>query len=78
MLGIIGNQLSREIEASADTFALELTDDPDALIDLQRRFAVANVADPDPPGIVTELLAPTLRRSTGSARRRRGSRASGP
>lgn len=65
VLGLVGNQLSREVEESADTFALELTDDPDALIDLQRRLAVANVGDPDPPGIVTNLLRthpPTIER----------------
>jgi STE24 endopeptidase len=77
VLGIIGNQLSREIEASADTFALELTDDPDALIDLQRRLAVANVADPDPPGIVTELLRthpPTIDRIGAAEAWKRGER----
>jgi Zn-dependent protease with chaperone function len=77
VLGIIGNQLSREIEASADTFALELTNDPDALIDLQRRLAVANVADPDPPGIVTELLRthpPTIDRIGAAEAWKRGER----
>jgi STE24 endopeptidase len=49
-LGIAGNQLSRNIEASADDFALELTDDPRALIDLQLELARANLSDPDPPG----------------------------
>ena len=33
----------------ADTFALELTREPRQFIDLERRLAVANVADPDPP-----------------------------
>jgi STE24 endopeptidase len=77
VLGLIGNQLSREIEASADTFALELTDDPDALIDLQRRLAIANVADPDPPGIVTELLRthpPTIDRIGAAETWKRGER----
>jgi STE24 endopeptidase len=50
ILGVPGNQLSRQVEASADDFALELTDDPRALIDLQERLASANVSDPDPPG----------------------------
>jgi STE24 endopeptidase len=54
-LGIVGNQLSRQVEASADTFALELTHDPHALIQVQRRLALSSVADPDPPGIVTAL-----------------------
>ena len=56
VLGVIGNQLSREIEASADDFALQLTDDPRALISLQRGLAINNVSDPDPPGAVKELL----------------------
>jgi STE24 endopeptidase len=49
VLTVPGNQLSREVEASADTFALELTRDPQALIDLQQRLAVTNLGDPDPP-----------------------------
>jgi STE24 endopeptidase len=55
-VNIPGNQLSREVEASADNFALELTDDPQALIDLQRQLAESNLADPDPPGVVTALF----------------------
>ena len=50
VLNVPGNQLSREIEASADQFALELTDDPEALIDVQRKLARTNLSDPDPPG----------------------------
>ena len=50
VLGVPGNQLSRQVEASADTFALRLTHDPQALIQVQRRLALASVADPDPPG----------------------------
>ncbi len=56
VLGVPGNQLSRQVEASADTFALRLTHDPQALIQVQRRLALAGVADPDPPGIVTALI----------------------
>ena len=55
LLGVVGNQLSRRIEASADTFALELTHDPRALIQVQRRLAIENVANPNPPAIVTTL-----------------------
>ncbi len=50
VLGVAGNQLSRDVEAEADAFALRLTDDPGALIDLQRRLADRNLSDPDPPG----------------------------
>jgi STE24 endopeptidase len=56
LLTVPGNQLSREIEASADTFALETTGDAKALIALQERLTETNVSDPDPPGIVTFLL----------------------
>jgi STE24 endopeptidase len=56
VIGVIGNQLSRQVEESSDTFALELTDDPDAMIDLQRRLAETNVADPDPPGLYAALF----------------------
>jgi STE24 endopeptidase len=64
-LGIVGNQLSRRIEAGADTFALKLTDDPRSLIEVQRRLAIVNVANPDPPDVVTALLGshpPTIER----------------
>jgi STE24 endopeptidase len=55
-LGVVGNRLSRQVEASADTFALRLTHDPRALIEVQRRLARSSVADPDPPAIVTALI----------------------
>ncbi len=56
LLGVPGNRLSRQVEASADTFALRLTHDPRALIEVQRRLALSSVADPDPPGLVTALI----------------------
>jgi STE24 endopeptidase len=77
VVGLIGNQLSRQVEESADIYALELTDDPEALIDLQRRLADANLADPDPPGIVTALLRthpPTIERIGAAVAWRRGER----
>lgn len=49
VIGVPGNQLSRAVEARADSFALELTHDPQALIDLQRKLTIANFGDPDPP-----------------------------
>jgi STE24 endopeptidase len=56
VLGVPGNQLSRQVEASADTFALQLTHDPQALVQVQRRLALSSVADPDPPDAVTFLI----------------------
>lgn len=50
------NQLSRRVEARADSFALELTRDPRAFIGFEKRIVVDNVADPDPPGWVSFLL----------------------
>ena len=46
---------------------------PRALIQVQRRLAIENVADPDPPAIVTALPARIPRRSIGSGRRWRTS-----
>jgi STE24 endopeptidase len=68
-IGVVGNQLSRAVEARADTFALELTDDPQALIGLQQRLAEANLSDPDPPDVVTFLLGthPTALERIGAA-----------
>jgi STE24 endopeptidase len=65
VLNVPGNQLSRKVEASADDFALELTGDPEALVDLQLRLARTNLSDPDPPGLYAALFAthpPTVER----------------
>jgi len=56
VLTMVSNQLSRPVEARADEFSLELTDDPGTLIDFQRRIAVKNVSDPQPPGVARFLL----------------------
>jgi STE24 endopeptidase len=56
VLGIAGNQLSRAVEARADTFSLQVTNDPRGMIALQQRLADSNVGDPDPPGIFTFLF----------------------
>jgi STE24 endopeptidase len=56
VIGIAGNQLSRAVEARADTFALQLTDDPRGMIELQQQLADRNLSDPDPPGIFTFLF----------------------
>ncbi len=51
-----GNATSRPVEARADAFALELTREPRAFIDLERRLALRNVSDPDPPGVFHTLF----------------------
>ncbi len=37
------------MEARADSFALELTRDPADFVKFERRIAIRNVSDPDPP-----------------------------
>jgi STE24 endopeptidase len=67
----VSNQLSRRVEARADSFSLLLTGEPRPFIGFERRIAIRNVADPDPPGWVVALLAthpPTIQRiGTGVA-----------
>jgi STE24 endopeptidase len=55
-VGIASNFLSRRVEASADAFSLQLTHNPAAQIELQRRLAISNVADPDPPKLLQILF----------------------
>jgi STE24 endopeptidase len=54
---VVGNQLSRRIEARADSFSLRLTNAPQPFIGFERGIAIRNVADPDPPDWLTFLLA---------------------
>ncbi|HKN94766.1 MAG TPA: M48 family metalloprotease, partial [Thermoleophilaceae bacterium] len=54
--GLAGNALSRRVERRADTFALELTGDPDSFIELEKRLAVKALADPQPPRLLQKLL----------------------
>lgn len=51
-----GNSMSRPVEARADAFALELTRDPKAFIELERGLALRNVSDPDPPAVLHTLF----------------------
>jgi STE24 endopeptidase len=56
VVGVPSNQLSRRVEASADAFALELTEDPRALVEVQRRLSRASLGDPDPPAALHFLF----------------------
>jgi STE24 endopeptidase len=56
VIGVVGNQLSRDVEARADTFALQLTDDPKGMIELQQQLSDRNLSDPDPPDLYTFLF----------------------
>jgi STE24 endopeptidase len=51
-----GNGLSRPVEARADAFALELTRDPHAFVELERSLALRNLGDPDPPALLQKLF----------------------
>jgi STE24 endopeptidase len=66
---MISNQLSREVEARADRFSMQLTHDPQGLIQFQRQITEQNVGDPDPPGWVSFLLGthPTAVERIGQA-----------
>lgn len=54
----VSNQLSRDVEARADAYALRLAGPGSAVaaIGFQRRITVTNVSDPDPPGWGRALL----------------------
>jgi STE24 endopeptidase len=49
VLNIPGNVLSREVERSADGHALDLDRNPAAFIAVERKLALQNLGDPDPP-----------------------------
>jgi len=80
VLAIPGAQLSRQVEARADSFALGLTHDPRSLIDLQRKAALTNVADPDPPAVLQFLFGshPSTIERIGAAVAYRRERATRP
>jgi STE24 endopeptidase len=56
-IGAISSRLSRALERRADALSLELTRAPEAFISFERRIALQNVADLDPPRLVSWLLA---------------------
>jgi STE24 endopeptidase len=55
--GCAGNYLSRQVEARADAFSLELTREPGAFVELTRGLATRNLGDPDPPPLFHDLFA---------------------
>ena len=77
-LTVVSNQLSRAVENRADAYSLELTGEPREFIELERRLALANVADPDPPRRTSSCSAPIPRRWSGSASRWRSNAAGAP
>ena len=67
--GLAGNVLSRSIEERADRFAIELTGEPQGLIELQTEPAERNLSNPDPPGWYQALFGthPTTEQRIGIA-----------
>jgi STE24 endopeptidase len=61
------NVLSRQVEGRADSYALSLTRDPQAFVQLERRLAIRNVSDPDPPALLHVLFGthPTVSERLG-------------
>ena len=53
---IAGNAVSRQVEARADAYALRLTDDPKAFIELEKQLTIQNISDPDPPELLQVLF----------------------
>jgi STE24 endopeptidase len=53
---VVSNQLSRRIEARADAYALELTAEPREFVAMERRLALVNLSDPDPPAALRWLF----------------------
>ncbi|MDX6671933.1 MAG: endopeptidase [Solirubrobacteraceae bacterium] len=73
----ISNQLSRRVEARADTFSLQLTHAPEPFISFERRIALRNLSDPDPPKWIVWLLSthpPTIERIGTAVAFERGAR----
>ncbi|MBB4926443.1 M48 family metalloprotease [Kitasatospora kifunensis] len=74
VLGALGGPpqaaVSRRIETKADQHALQLTEDPEQFIAMQRRLALTNVADVNPPRLLELLFAthPSTARRIAAAR----------
>jgi len=68
-IGLIANRLSRSVERRADAYSLSLSSAPDAFVSFDRKIAIQNVADLDPPRWVSALLAshPPTRERIGAA-----------
>lgn len=68
------NAFSRKVEARADAFALQLTADPNAAIELEQRLTVNNIGRPEPPVIRHFIFGthPTPMERIGVARQVKG------
>lgn len=65
----VSNGLSQRVEARADAWALRATEEPAAFAALQRRLALRNLSDVDPPALTHRLLSthPTTLERLGMA-----------
>ncbi|MFB7476788.1 M48 family metalloprotease [Kitasatospora sp. NPDC056184] len=72
--------VSRRVETRADRHALELTGDTEQFIAMQRRLALTNVSDVDPPRVLELLFAthPSATRRIAAARAWRAQRSPAP
>ena len=64
-LGVLSSRLSRAVERRADAFSLGLSQAPQAFVSFERAIALQNIADLEPPRVLTSLLAthpPTAQR----------------
>jgi STE24 endopeptidase len=50
------NALSRSVERSADAYSLSLYGHPESFISVERKLAIDNVAEPDPPRLLQVLF----------------------
>jgi STE24 endopeptidase len=66
---VIGNQLSRRVEADADAFALASTGEPHGFVELERTLALSNLSEPEPPTVPHWLFGthPTPMERIGAA-----------
>lgn len=76
----VSNYLSRRFEREADTFALDVTDDPESFISVMNRLAETNLADRDPSVIKKIFLYshPPINERIRNALRRIQSKDSAP
>jgi len=51
------NLMSRRVETRADVHALDLTRDPQGVVEMQRRLSTTNLSDLDPPPLVFGLFS---------------------
>ncbi len=64
-VGVLSSRLSRAVERRADAFSLRLSQAPQAFVSFERAIALQNIADLEPPRVLTSLLAthpPTAQR----------------